>query len=752
MSVRYRSPADSTAASTVFSATPRLLAWSLSLACAPAFADTRANDAPVPAPAAQTLDAVTVTATRRESTLQQVPVAVSVVQGQTLERENRNTVADLPTLVPSLTFRAGASNKDTSLFLRGVGTISTSPGVEPSVATVVDGVVLGRPGQATLELLDIERIEVLRGPQGTLFGKNASAGVLNIISKPVPEVFGGWVDYAHFGGGDENRVRASVGGALVPGVLKASVSALWADYGGNVRNVANGTQVNGYERSGARLRLELTPNPDLNATLLADFLQSRSDAPSGVVVASTRADFAAALAPVQATPDNRQINSDYRTHLDDTSKGASLQLDQQLGDALLTSISAWRQWDNTQFQDGDRTAQSSAAFPSSHDRGDLGYTQYSQELRLQTPRDRAVEAVAGLYYLHARNDETYQRSVVSPGARTLGSANYATRAQTVAAFGEATWHWREDLRALLGARITRDTLDYRHQRVSTAAAAATGIQPSTASRGSTEETGVSGRAGLQYDIAPQTTGYLTYSRGYKGPAYNVFFNMQPRDTPALQPETSNAWELGLKARALDDRLSANLALFHTDYANYQANFFDTVAGQVVTRLINAGQARTQGLELDLDYRPTARLTLAASLAYTQARIQRFACPAAAAANCNVDGKPLPFSPDWKGNLRAGYRVPLSGTLALEFNSDVAWQDSVQYDLSQTPQTIQGPYAIWNASVALADDLHGWRVAVLGRNLGDRAYAPLLANATGNVYRLVPRDDRRYVGLQVHKDF
>lgn len=371
---------------------------------------------------------------------------------------------------------------------------------------------------------------------------------------------------------------------------------------------------------------------------------------------------------------------------------------------------------------------------------------------MQTPRDRAVEAVAGLYYLHARSDETYRRSVTTPTASNVGVADYDTRAQTYALFGEATWHWRPDLRALLGARVTRDTLEYQHQRVSSAATAVTGIQPSTASAGSTSEHGVSGRAGLQYDINEQTTGYLTYSRGYKGPAYNVFFNMQPRDTPALRPETSTAWELGLKTRALDDRLSANVALFHTDYADYQANFFDTVAGQVVTRLINAGQVRTQGLELDLDYRPTERLSLAASLAYTQARIQRFACPAAAAANCNVDGKPLPFSPDWKGNLRAGYRVPLRGSLAVEFNGDVSWQDSVQYDLSQTAQTLQGPYAIWNASIALADDAHGWRVAVLGRNLGDRAYAPLLANATGNVYRLVPRDDRRYVGVQVHKDF
>ncbi|WP_311239595.1 MULTISPECIES: TonB-dependent receptor [unclassified Xanthomonas] len=751
MPVQHRIPAGIAPASRLLG-TPQLLAWSLAVACAPTLANASSEAAPAPESAAQTLGAVTVTATRRETTLQQVPVAVSVVQGQTLERESRNSVADLPALVPSLTFRSGASNKDTSLFLRGVGTISTSPGVEPSVATVIDGVVLGRPGQATLDLLDVERIEVLRGPQGTLFGKNASAGVLNIVSKPAPEVFGGYVDYSHFGGGDEDRVRASIGGALVPEVLKASVSAVWAEYGGNVRNVADGQTVNGYRRAGARVRLDLTPSPDFSATLLADYLKSHSDAPSGVVVASTRADFAAALAPVRGSADNRQINSDYPTFLDDINKGASLQLDRHIGEVVLTSISAWRQWDNTQFQDGDRTAQRSAAFPASHDRGELGYTQYSQELRVQTPRDRAVEAVAGLYYLYARSDETYRRSVTTPTASNVGVADYDTRAQTYALFGEATWHWRPDLRALLGARVTRDTLEYQHQRVSSAAAPVTGIQPSTASAGSTSENGVSGRTGLQYDIDAQTTGYLTYSRGYKGPAYNVFFNMQRRDTPALKPETSNAWELGLKTRALDDRLSANVALFHTDYADYQANFFDTVAGQVVTRLINAGQVRTQGLELDLDYRPTERLSLAASLAYTQARIQRFACPAAAAANCNVDGKPLPFSPDWKGNLRAGYRVPLRGSLAVEFNGDVSWQDSVQYDLSQTAQTLQGPYAIWNASIALADDAHGWRVAVLGRNLGDRAYAPLLANATGNVYRLVPRDDRRYVGVQVHKDF
>ncbi|MEG0044333.1 MAG: TonB-dependent receptor plug domain-containing protein, partial [Massilia sp.] len=163
-------------------------------------------------------------------------------------------MASIVQQVPTLNYRAGASNKDTSLFIRGVGTISTSPGVEPTVATVVDGVVFGRPGQSTLDLLDLERIEVLRGPQGTLFGKNASAGVLNVVSKAIPEQTRGYVDYSHFGGGDENRLRFGIGGRLSE-QFKGSLSTLWGDYDGNVENVANGHDVNGYERKGARGKL-----------------------------------------------------------------------------------------------------------------------------------------------------------------------------------------------------------------------------------------------------------------------------------------------------------------------------------------------------------------------------------------------------------------------------------------------------------------------------------------------------------------
>ncbi|MNF61279.1 TonB-dependent receptor [Pseudomonas sp. Irchel s3f7] len=698
-----------------------------------------------------TLTSVTVTATRREESLQKIPVAVSVVDGEQLERDNRNSVSSIVQQVPSLNFRTGASNKDTSLFVRGVGTISTSPGVEPTVATVIDGVVYARPGQTTLDLLDLERIEVLRGPQGTLFGKNASAGVLNIISRAPTAETQGYIDQSNYSG-NESRTRFGLGGSLIPDTLKGSITTLFGSYDGNVDNEHNGQEVNGYNHKGARGKLEFTPNDDLKFTFIADYMQSHDDAPNGVVSESLTPAFANALSPVRASSDNRKINTDTRSHVDDINKGLSGQLDWSLGDYTLTSITAWRGWDNTQYQDGDRLSTITAAFPGSADIGDLAFDQYSQELRLASPKGEFLEYVGGLFYMHGKDDETYQRTLTTPTSVNRGIADYSTSNDSYAVFGESTLNFTSAVRGIAGLRWTHDDLEYDHRRVSTSATAVTGIQPGTSSSGSVDEDGWSGRLGLQYDLTDTVTTYLTYSRGYKGPAYNVFFNMQPRDTDALKPETSNNWELGIKATSWNNRLITNVAVFHSEYDNYQANFFDTVAGQVVTRLVNAGSVSTEGVELDYALQATQQLKFSGALAYTHARIDEFACPPGAAASCNVNGKPLPYSPDWKSYVRADYSIPLDNGLDVELGTDFSWQSEVQYDISQNPDTKQGAYGIWNASIALADYNNGWRVALLGKNLADKSYSPMLATGGNYIYRAVPRDDERYFGVQLHKDF
>ncbi len=727
--------------------------WTLAACAAMPLGAVQAADATTTADsnAEPVLKSVTVTATRREESLQKVPVAVTVVDGEQLGRENRTNIESIVQQIPTVNFRTGASNKDTSLFIRGVGTISTSPGVEPTVATVVDGVVYGRPGMATLDLLDLERIEVLRGPQGTLFGKNASAGVLNITTKAPTDETHGYVEQSYYQG-NESRTRFGIGGTLIPGTLKGNLTTLVSSYDGNVDNKANGQEVNGYNRKGVRGKLEFTPNDDVKLTLSADYMNSGSDAPNGVVSSTSSAAFANALSPVNATSHNRDISSDYRTHVDDINKGLSAQLDWNLGDYTLTSITAWRGWNNDQWQDADRLATISAAYPGIEDKGTLDYDQYSQEIRLASPKGEFLEYVGGLYYMHAKDKETYGRTLITPTATNNGLANYSTTSDSYAIFGENTFNFTPTFRGIAGLRWTHDELKYDHDRVSTSAVAVNGINPSTSSSGDTNAEGWSGRLGFQYDLSDNVTSYVTYSRGYKGPAYNVFFNMQARDTQALKPETSNTWEVGVKATSWNNRLTTNLAVFHSDYDNYQANFYDTVAGQVVTRLINAGTVSTEGVEGDWALQATRNLKLSGAFAYTHARIDQFSCPAGAAASCDVNGKTLPFSPDWKTYVRADYDIPLDNGMDIELGTDYNWQSEVQYDISQNPDTKQGAYGIWNASVALADYNSGWRVSLEGKNLLDKSYSPLLASGTGYVYRAVPRDDQRYFGIQVRKDF
>lgn len=704
---------------------------------------------------------VTVSATRRDASLQSVPIAVTVLDGEALAQANRNSIDTIVQEVSSATFRQQGGNKDSTIFIRGIGTISTSPGVEPTVSTVVDGVVFARPGQATLDLLDIEHIEILRGPQGTLFGKNASSGVLNVVGKKAQEQLSGFVDGGWYQG-NEKRVRAGVSGAIQPGVVRASLTGLYADYDGNVDNVhAGGGKLNGYERKGARARVDITPTRDLDIALIADYLRSNAS-PTFTPYRSTLATFSNGIAPVVASPTNRQVNADIPSAIRDTNKGLSAQIDWRNSGYTLTSITAVRDWDNAQatstsaIGNAQEPARITAAYPATRDIGTVDFSQVSQELRFASPKDQFIDYVAGAYYLHGKDKENYQRIVNNGAAVNAGVADYGVKSDSYSLFGEGNIHLAPGWRAIVGARWTRDELSFDHRRTSTLATAFAGVQPAVQNSGETSANGTSGRLGLQHDLGRDANVYATWSRGYKGPAYNVFFNMLNRDTLALKPETSNSFELGLKGSAFDHRLAAGVAIFDTRYKNYQANFYDTVEGTVVTRLINAGDVSTRGVEVDLTARPTRALTLTAALAYTDAQIDNFNCPPAATASCNLNGQTLPFAPKLKSFTRANYALGLANGTIVDFSADYVYQTKTQYDLFQSPDAIQGAYGIVNAGIALSSTSSGWRIALVGKNLANRSYATYLAastSAAGNtVTRAVPRDDRRYVGITARKEF
>jgi iron complex outermembrane receptor protein len=754
-------------------------AFAQDTAAAPAAATPRATTPP-----ADTGEDVVVTARFRNESLQSVPIAITAVSGQSLAERQLNTVENIAATIPAVGFRSGASNKDRTIFIRGVGTITTSPGVEPSVSTVLDGVVLTRPGQSTLDLGEVERIEVLRGPQGTLFGKNASAGVVNIVTRNPTDEFRMFGE-AGVTSDEEYRIKAGISGAIVPGKVQALIGGLYDDFKGNVRNVTRNDDVNGYRRYGARGKLVITPSDALKFTIIGDYLNSHDTTPTSVYASTSRTayptgtvtnspDLAAALTAsgIRANASNRLTNNDTITDVRDENYGGSFTGDFMLGDYHLTSITGWRQWLNTQRQDYDSVAALSTAFPSGQDTGRVNTKQFSEELRLTSPKGGLIDYVLGAYYLHATTDETYQRTLTSlaaGGARstTTGIANYGITNDNFALFGEANVNFTPRFRGIAGYRSTWDSLDFYHVRTSSAdplntGAAALdrpGVRAYHNATDGLDRRGDSYRLGLQYDIGDHAQTYFTYSRGYKGPAYNVYFNMRslnattPLDEVPLSPETSNSYEVGLKGSTADRALSYSLAAFTTNFDGYQASFNDVVAGAQVSRLINAGSVRSRGAEADVTLRPTKGLTLDISAAYTDATVRNFLCPPGAPTSCNIDGQPLPYAPKIKLYENAAYRFALSDTLALELQSDVTFSSKVQYALAQTPSTVQPAYAIWNASVAVLSDQSGWQLRAYVKNLTNTSYSSFLTAGTfAGTVRFVPRDDQRYAGLLLRKDF
>jgi iron complex outermembrane receptor protein len=723
------------------------------------------------APGVAGVEEVKVTARRRSERLQNVPVAVTVLTGAALKAANLNTLQDILATVPSADFRISSSNKDRTIFIRGLGTISTSPGVEPDVSTVIDGVVLARAGQATVELPGVDQIEILRGPQGTLFGKNASAGVVNVTTRPPTSDFHAWANAGYFGGGDEYRLEGGVSGTVAPN-LTGVLSLLDGGFDGNVHDSYSDKTVNGFLRSGFRTKLQWTPSDELKLTLSADYIKSHDTVPNGVFASTDRVAYptnivthntALALdlsrSGIFPSLDNTTVSSNETSGANDDNGGLALTVEKSFGGYALTSITAYRIWHNTQRQDYDSGSLLSAALPQVQDRGDLLFNQFTQEVRLASPKGKFIDWQAGMYYMLAVDNEQYDRQLSVLGKSgpvfNRGLAQYGTDGNDLAVFGEANLNFTDHLRGILGLRLVKDDLTYTFGRVSSSAKSVTGIAPAFSSEGATEAAAYSDRAGLEYDLTPDVMSYVTYSRGYKGPAYNVFFNMTALQTNPLKPEISNTYEVGLKSRLFGGRLVANVDGFIEDYTDYQANFPNLVAGAIVTRLINAGSVSSKGFEGDISARPIPPLNLTGLFAYTQARVDSFNCPPSLGpgTSCNINGEPLPFAPKWKFDGRASYDIAITDAYAVTLATDYAWQSKTQYQLTETPQTIQPGYGIWNASIALANLSRDWRITGLVKNIANQNYSSYLAyGSVGGVVRWVPRDDRRYFGVELHKSF
>jgi iron complex outermembrane recepter protein len=744
----------------------------------------------ISAPAMAQVEEIVVTAQKVEENVQDVPIAISVISGEALANSGTTSIENLNQLVPSLNFRKGTTNANSALVLRGVGTITFAIAIEPSVSTVVDGVVLSRPGQAFADLVEIERLEVLRGPQGTLFGKNASAGLINVVSKGGTDTLEGEISVSAFEG-DEYRLRGTIAGPLAPN-LTARLNGFFGTYDGNITNInaaANGNRkVNGYEHLGVRGSLDYDNGPT-RVRLIADYYKADDDCCAEVTGISRGAVLDAELGIVPAQgEDQRFINQNLETSTKDRQWGLTLNADFDVfSDHTLSFIAGYRDWSNDEIREGDFLPRPLVGFNQLHDNGNVSTTQYSAELRIASPQDQALTYQFGGFYWNSENSQDFTRNVTRCTTSTLPvdpltggqPCNLSNTTDTIfgtatsrsdvdvenyALFGQATYNFNEWIALTGGLRWTHDSLSFVHQRAP-AVSSVTGLpvtglgglqslgaggsltsnppgNGTNISANSTTTNNVSGKAVLTVKPSEDVLVYGSFTRGYKGPAFNVFFNhVAPNNAVPIDEETSDSFEIGVKSQFLDRRVQLNASAFTVTYDGYQANNFISLNGVTVSNLTNAGSVRSKGFEIDALFNPVGKLNFSASVAYADAKVVKFNPNPTTNAPSAQNGTKLPLAPEWSWNIGADYEASLSSNLALHLNAAYNHVSSQFSGLGETGP-LEG-HGIINASIGLSDADDTWRFTLVGRNLADESYVTL--NTDAGVRLHIPRDADRYFG-------
>ncbi len=729
------------------------------------------------------LEEVIVTATKREQSMQDVAVAVTALSDEMLLEQQLNSTQDLIRLVPALTLQDGSNPRQTSFNIRGIGTQSFSTAVEPSVSTMVDGVVMGRSGQAFIQLLDVERVEVLRGPQGTLFGKNSTAGVVHIVTKDPSEEHTGEIMGAVLSE-DEYRAGLTVSGPITDS-LGYRLTASADDTGGYIKNVNTGNDLNGSENWSIRGKLRWTSD-DLEVKWSSDYGDGECDCSAAPLYRlepfGGNEEFVDEvldlIAPVVPGKKNDLVNNDKEGFFDNEHWGHSLEINWDFEGYTLTSITSLRSWEIGGKADGDIDSQPIRVL-SFDQGGATDQEQFTQEIRITSPADDVISYVAGLYYFDQHIERVFNRSFeIVAGDPGMGTATFEADSENWAVFGAATWNINEAWRLILGARYTEDDLDFVFERVRSGFPV--GVPDPVPPTGqSTDEDDLSGKIALQWDYSGQGMAYLSFVQGYKGPAFDLTFGTDPATAERIDPETSDSWELGIKSTFLDGQLMLNAALFHSVYDDFQSQaFFDPDGTPDCPDdnpgcdpeddpggffLINAGEVQTRGLEIDVLYQATENLRLSGGLALIDATIEdydlgncsdgqkfRGECPDGLQ---DLGGGDMPFSPDWKLNLTAAYTWNRDNLFDVVFIGALQARDEVQYGLHQDENTIGDELTLLDLSARLRSHSETWDATFFVKNVTDEFYAtaiystPTVFLENGYNHR-VPKQHERTYGLEM----
>lgn len=743
--------------------------------CGPTYAAEASASAPAADAAALDAEeseaAITVTARRREEDAQDVPIALSVLSADTLDKTGNFTLGQVQQLVPSLQIFS-FNPRNTNINIRGLGAnvALTNDGLENGVGFYLDNVYYGRPGQSQFDLVDLQQIEVLRGPQGTLFGKNTTAGAINITSREpsfTPEAQGeiSLGDYGY------HQLRASVSAPIISDRVAFRLSLADTHRDGFLTNLHDGSKAQDYDNFSIRGQLLVKPTDTLSVRLIGDYAHQKqhyvlnipvtyfgtydsgATIPNNIFARTSRAGYT--LLP--ADPFAREGDSDSHYQAFMKSYGASGQIDWDLGQVALTSITAYRWWDWDPANDGDSTSLPVTTKAQQANR----QRQFSQEVRLGSTGSNVVDWTVGAYY--------FWQTIRGYGASAYGSAapnwfvptanpvvadaalnGFETRSyseprtKSYALFGQASWNISDALSLTGGLRYTheRKTGAYRQWWVGGAdlstlsaadAAAATAIRnqfnPRASYTAGIRDDSISGLATLSWKIAPDALVYGTYSRGSKSGGLNLT-NIPSGAVPQVKPETVDSYELGFKSAWLDRTLTLNAAAFWTEVSDYQTAITQpNILGTFVQYISNIPKVRSRGIEGDLSYAPTKWISLTASASYIEATYRDYRnapqAPersATLAPTQDLTGVQLGGIPKFTYSLGADVAQPIGGGgTEIYGHADFSHRSSFNTSSSNSRYAQVPGYGLLNARIGIRADSGLWDISVWARNLGDKQY-------------------------------
>ncbi|QJU59483.1 TonB-dependent receptor [Sphingomonas sp. AP4-R1] len=763
---------------------------------APGAARAEAPDAVSAAEGAEAgLPDVVVTARRRTEDAQSVPGALSVVDAELLQRSYTVNTQGLSLLVPSVNY-SSANPRNTAFTIRGLGSSvvavsQANDGLEPGVGFYIDQVYHARPATAAFDFSDIEQIEVLRGPQGTLFGKNTTAGAISITSKEPSFTPEGSAELS-YGNYRFLQVRASASAPIIDDVLAIRLSGLSTRRDGVIRNVRGGDH-NGIGNQAVRGQLLWKPTATFKFKLIADYTGFSSNCCTQVYLRVGQSQRAAArqfpalaaglgYAPPSTNAYDRVTDIDAQLDVSTSEGGVTGIADWDIGPATITSVTGWRFWDWDAANDRDYTGvpiQITQHIPSLQH-------QFSQELRVASNGDHALSYVAGLYYFQ-QSLIGHPISIYGPQATywLLGPASqypqnlldgYGTngttdfRSKSYAAFGEVNWKILPRLTATGGLRYT-----YEHKTGSydtfvfgglpttntTLVNAKLSILRPQTYAAKDNDGSLSGRANLSYQLTDGIMGYASFARGFKSGGINMSglaltsTNQPALSTAVVRPEKNTTWEAGVKTRLFDRRLILNADAYYTRVTDFQATIVDS-SQTVALRgyLSNIPKVVVKGVEVDATALVTRTLSLRGALEYAHGRYADYPagpCPlefqTAATTACNLTGRRLSGLPTWAATIGGDWTPAVSAagrSGALVLHADSAWRSGYYGDPSLSRYTFIRGYNVTNASLGYRDD-KGWEVAVFARNLFNTNYIQNLTIQAGNSGLILgtPSDPRTY---------